>query len=134
MDDDLDVAEDLESLEPPRVDARLPDPEPRVPELYDYPEDFIGVRETPGVTISADKQAARNRELRRMKLRDAQQWLGPIGYATAPVKPRVVPLDRKLYTHAEAGERFSELQRKHGWRVVGEPFWTAAYWCWRIAC
>lgn len=129
--DDLDVAEDLDALDPPRVDVRLPDQEPRVPELYDYAEDFVGIRD---INVSPDKQAARIRELRRMKLTNAQQWLGPVGYATAPVNTRVVPLDRKKYTQEEAVARFRELQQKLGWRVVGEPFWTARWWCWRVAC
>lgn len=53
-------------------------------------------------------------------------------YDDSLLDTRVVPLDRKRYEHEAAVERFNELRDKHGWLVVGTPFSTARYWCWRI--
>lgn len=49
-----------------------------------------------------------------------------------PDKTRVVALDRWKYEEDQARQRFAELQAKHGWRVIGEPFWTARHYCWRV--
>ena len=56
----------------------------------------------------------------------------PVGYSDKPPQTRVVALDRNKYDGAAAVARFEELQAKHGWRTVGEPFWTGRFWCWRI--
>lgn len=50
------------------------------------------------------------------------------------MKSRVVALDRLKWSEEDANARFTHLQAKHAWRQIGEPFYTARYWCWRIAC
>lgn len=55
----------------------------------------------------------------------------PVGYSERPAETLPVRLDRQKYpTLEEAQARFEELRERNGWRVFGEPFWTARYWCW----
>jgi hypothetical protein len=60
------------------------------------------------------------------------QTEGEVGYVTTPQKTRVVALCRRQYTAERAFAWFATLQERHRWRVVGEPFWTARHYCWRI--
>lgn len=55
-----------------------------------------------------------------------------LGYSETPPRTRVVPLSRKKYTEEEGEARFAELQQRFGWKVVGEKFYDARFWCWRI--
>lgn len=57
----------------------------------------------------------------------------PLGYSDTPVKTRVVNLARERYTTEEAEARFEEMRAENNWRVVGERFWTARFWSWRVA-
>lgn len=86
----------------------LPDPEPAVPCFYE--------RQIPAVppykySASTDSK---------------------IGYSMTPPTSRVVSFDRTTHTLEQALEKFTLLRAKHGWRLVGEIFWTARRWCWRI--
>jgi hypothetical protein len=130
MDDD-DVAEDLDGLNPPPVDVRLPEHEPKPRPLYDCADDFLGVQDT---LLSERQLRQKLQGLVTRKAAEERAWAGTTGYATHPQNTRVVPLCRKTYSREQAEQRFTEMQTRNGWRVVGEPYWTAAYWCWRIAC
>ncbi len=45
---------------------------------------------------------------------------------------RVVALDKKKYSHAEAKMRFNSICVTTGCRPVQPGFYTARYWCWRV--